>query len=97
MVEYWNVDLIRNNKEVAFSLTLSLALSRRINQKPSLPSFQYSDCERSESKSYVWLAYRTGRLTFLVSVHRFPAQRDLRHGSTFRIRDKDKIEGPKSL
>jgi hypothetical protein len=31
-----------------------------------------------------------------VSVHRFPAQRDLRQGSTFRVRDKDKIEDPKS-
>jgi hypothetical protein len=40
MVEYWNVVLIKNNKEVAFSLTLLKFLSSRINQKANLLSFQ---------------------------------------------------------
>ncbi len=32
----------------------------------------------------------------MVTVHRFPAQRDLRHDSTFRVKGKEGVEDPKS-
>jgi len=63
MVEYWNVDLSKKVTHLLTSLSRGILpilhlvqdkfTHRSIFPEPIIPSFQYSNCERSELSSYM--------------------------------------------